>query len=87
MCSTAARLGANSLEMAIHDVGVYVAQCGMKERFGKAPHDFEIEPLPQTHGALVGAHHKIELHGAKPALPRAFQRMRAHRARNPAPCC
>jgi hypothetical protein len=27
------------------------------------------------------------LHGAKTAFLGAFQRMRAHRARNPAPCC
>ena len=87
MCSTAARIGANSLEMAIQDVGVHVAQRGMKKCFGKAPDDFKFEALPQTHGALVGAHHKIELHGAKTAFLGAFQRMRAHRARNPAPCC
>ncbi len=55
MCSTAACLGANRLETAIHDVGVYVAQRGMKKRFGKAPHDFEIEALPQMHGALEDA--------------------------------
>jgi len=47
MCSTAARVGANGLELAIHDVGVYVAQRGMKKRLGEAPHDFEIEALPQ----------------------------------------
>src|SRR6267142_1915098 len=59
----------------------------MKKRFGKAPDYFKFEPLPQTHGALVGAHHEVKLHGAKPALPCAFQRMRAHGARNPAPRC
>ena len=87
MCSTAARVGANGLKLAIHDVGVHVTARGMKERFGKPPHDLKFEALLQMNGALVGAHHKIKLHGAKPALPGAFQRMRAHHARNPAPRC
>ena len=53
MCSTAARIGANRLQMAIHDVGVHVAQRGMTKCLGKASDDFKFEALPQTHGALV----------------------------------
>src|SRR5882672_6245151 len=85
MCSTAARVGANGLEIAIHDVSVHVSQPGMKERFGKTPDNFKVKALPQSHDALVRAHHKIELHGSKTAPPCTFQRMRAHRSGNPAP--
>src|SRR6266436_4269761 len=84
MCSIAARISANGLEIAKHDVGVDVAQRRMKEGFGKLANDFKIEALPQADGAIVGANHEIELHRAKPAFARAVQGMSAHCACNSA---
>src|SRR5260370_27139956 len=56
----------------------------MKERAEKAAVDLEAETLPERRGALVGAHHKIKLHGGEAALAGAIERMRAHRTRHTA---
>ena len=79
MCSTGARESANRLELAVHDVGIDEADPWMLEGFAKAAHDFEARLQPQLDGALVVADHKIRLHGTETSLPRAFQRVRAHR--------
>src|SRR5260370_33813662 len=84
MWSIPARISANALEIAIHDVRVDVSQGWMKERFRKAPDDLEAKALPQARGTLVGADYKIELHRAKSAPASATQRMLAHRTCNPA---
>src|SRR5229473_3323059 len=56
----------------------------MMERAGKTADDLEAETLPERRGALVGAHHKIKLHGGEAALARAIEGMRAHRTRHAA---
>src|SRR5438034_5865410 len=78
MCSTGARESANRLELAVHDVGIDQADRWMLKGLGKAAHDFEPGLQPQPDGALVAADHKIKLHGTETALPRAFERVRAH---------
>src|SRR5438477_9838691 len=78
MCSIAARSSANSLETAIHDVGVDVAFGWMKESVRKAADGPKPEALPQTDGTFVGTDDEIVLHRAKSALARMVQRMRAH---------
>src|SRR5713226_9278642 len=80
MCSIAARISANGLEITIHDAHVDVAQSWMLEGSWQTPDNFKAKALPQPDGALVGADYEIELHRAKSARPRAVQRMRAHRS-------
>src|SRR5260370_8713971 len=53
----------------------------MMKRAGKPADNLESEALPERDGALVGAHHKIKLHGLEAALAGAFEGMRTHRAR------
>src|SRR5258708_2267249 len=78
MCSIGARSSANGLEIAVHDVGVDVAQSWMKEGFRKCADDCKFEALPWFYGAAVGADYEIILHGAKPAFAGMVQRMSAH---------
>lgn len=87
MCSIAARISANALEIAKHDVRVDVAQCWMKERVRKRANDRKFEALPQFYGAIVGTDDEIKLHGAKSTAPSAAERMLAHRAGDPAAGC
>jgi len=87
MCSTAARIRANRLKLSEHNEGVHETERGMLKCFGKTANNFKAKASPQPHRALVAAHHKIELHGAKPALPRALERMRAHGPSHAAACC
>ena len=84
MCSIAARISANALEIAIHDVRVDVSQRWMLEGSGEAADDIEAKALPQAHGTLVSTDYKIELHRAKSAPASAAQRMLTHRACDPA---
>ncbi len=84
MCSIGARSSANGLEIAVHDVGVDVAQRWMKEGFRKCADDCKFEALPEADGAVVGADDEIILHGAKSAAASPAQRMLAHRARHAA---
>ncbi len=72
MCSIAARISANRSELAVHDVRVDEPEGGVVKSCGKAVDDVEAKLLPQPDSALVGADHKIELHGAETALPRAL---------------
>src|SRR5215472_15568083 len=55
------------------------------------PDSLEAKPLPEFDRPDIGAYHKIELHGAKPAFLRQFKRMQAHRPRDSPPlrrfCC
>src|SRR5580658_976696 len=53
----------------------------MQERSRQPADNFKSKALPQPHGALVGAHHKIKLHRAKSPLLGNAQRMRAHGSR------
>ena len=78
MCSIAARISANALEIAIHDVGVDVSLRWMLECSGQAADNFEAKTLPQPYGTLVRADYKIELHRTKSAPASAAQRMLAH---------
>ena len=80
MCSIGARISANGLEFAIHDVGVDVSERGVKKSLWEAADDFKLKSLPQEHGAVVRVDYKIELHRAKPALTRSAERMFTHRA-------
>src|SRR6266849_10385477 len=86
MCSIAARISANALEIAIHDAGVDVTQRRMQEGSGEAPDNFKAKTLPQPDRAVIGADYKIELHRAKSPLPRSVQRMRAHCSGHAAAC-
>src|SRR5260370_7472680 len=79
MCSIAARVSANALKIAIHDAHVDVSLRRMLEGAGEPPDNLKAKALPQPHGTLIGADHEIVLHGATSALPRAVQRIRAHR--------
>ena len=52
----------------------------MKKCGREAADNFETEALPQADGARVGADDKVELHGAKAAIPGVIERMHAHGA-------
>ncbi len=54
----------------------------MQKSSRKASGNFESKTLPEPHGPLVGADHKIELHGPESAGLSAFERMSAHGARH-----
>ena len=50
------------LELAVHDVSIYVSVNWMAKSFRKPPNDIEIETLPKAHGPFIDANHEIELH-------------------------
>jgi hypothetical protein len=75
---------AASPEPTVHDQRIDFAQAGMLEGFRQTPHSLKAQAVPQPHGPLIGAHHEVELHGPKTALPRPLDRVKAHRPRNPA---
>ena len=49
--------------------------------------NFKTVLLPQPDGSFIGADHKIELHAAETAFPRALQRVCAHRTSHTAARC
>jgi len=61
------------VQIAIHHKRIDEALIGMLERAGQTANGFESKAGPEIHSALIGAHYKIELHGAKAAIFRALQ--------------
>jgi hypothetical protein len=51
----------------------------MLEGSRKTSDNFETEALPESHGALVGADDKVELHGTESASFGVIERMPTHR--------
>lgn len=72
------RRGTSTLELAVHHESVDEAELWMEEGAGQAADNGEAEALPEVKGRLVGADNKIELHGAKAAGFRVFERVAAH---------
>src|SRR4051812_23975472 len=56
----------------------------MCEGFQEFADDGEAELLPEPHRALIAGDHEVELHSAKAARLRLFERMRRHCARDAA---
>src|SRR5271169_2883425 len=57
------QLGDVSLERAIHDESIHVAEPRMEKRVRKAANDDKAKLLPEMNGRLISADDKVELHG------------------------
>jgi len=60
-------------ERAIHHQCIHESQRGMLEGQRQAAYYFEPEVNPQLYSTLVGADHKVELHGTKAAFLGSLQ--------------
>jgi len=74
------RPSAERRQAFVHHEGIDEAQPRVFERRREPPDNLESVGLPRLDGALVGAHHEIELHREKAARPGVFERVFEHGA-------
>ena len=57
------RLKALKIKVLEHHIGIHITEPCVMECARQRAHNHKTQLLPQPHGALVGTHHQIELHG------------------------
>lgn len=77
--SVPGRVSGRELQEPVHHEGIDQPERPVPEGLGQGADDPEAHLLPEGDGALVGAHHEVELQGEESGPARLLQRVLAHR--------